>query len=180
VWERNRSGPPRRLQRKKTSTPATRLLRTPVIRREIEARLRESALSADEVLGRLAEIATAHYDDFVVVDPETGETRVDLGAAKAAGKLHLIQRIRQTKSGIEVEFYSRLVALTSLAKIGGMFRDTDEVDWREEVRQRGINPEMFGEYLAIEVDQLVDVLTDDVTDSEDSEIKTIGMLGPGG
>jgi phage terminase small subunit len=165
---------------RKNSNPATRLLRTLAIRRQIRARYADAALTPDEILGRMAEIASAHYDDFVVVDPDTGETRVDLAAAKAAGKLHLIKRIRQTKSGNEVEFYSRLVALSQLAKMRGMFRETNEPDWRAEFREHGINAEMFDEYLVSEVAQLMDALKDNSADSADSDLKPIRMLGPGG
>jgi phage terminase small subunit len=162
---------------RKSHNTGTRLLRTPAIRRQIEARFGESALSTNEILGRLAELASAHYDDFVVVDPESGETRVDLAAAKAAGKLHLIKRIRPTKSGVEVEFHSRLVALTQLAKIDGMLRDTRDWDWRAEVKERGINPDLFFEYLGLEIDKIVEVLTSE-PDSDDPG-GSARMLGPG-
>ena len=70
-------------------------LRKPKIKKEIEHRLSESALSANETLARVAQHATASLDDFLVIDDaRDGVVRIDLERAKEAGKLGVIKKYK--------------------------------------------------------------------------------------
>src|SRR3972149_3213140 len=64
------------------------------IRAEIDRRLAAMAMSAEEILARLKDQAGASMADFVSVDEETGEAKLDLAKAEKAGKPHLRQENR--------------------------------------------------------------------------------------
>ena len=70
-------------------------LRKPEIEAAISKRLAETAMSADEVLMRLAEQARGDLGKFLAKDGDA--ITIDLEAMKEAGKTHLIKRISQTK-----------------------------------------------------------------------------------
>lgn len=70
-------------------------LRKPEIETAISKRLTETAMSADEVLMRLAEQGRGDMGQFLVKDGDA--ITIDLEAMKQAGKTHLIKRISQTK-----------------------------------------------------------------------------------
>jgi len=123
------------------SNSAARLLRMPAIQRLIEMRMQDYMVTADEAMIRLGEIIRADYDVFVKIDPETGKGRLDLAAVKAAGKLHLIKRIRETKYGLEIEFYDRLNALVHLMKVYGVFQGYELANWRDDFVRRGLREE---------------------------------------
>jgi len=71
------------------------LLRNTEIEQAIKERLAETAMSADEVLMRLAEQARGDLGKFLNKDGDA--ITIDLEAMKADGKTHLIKRISQTK-----------------------------------------------------------------------------------
>jgi len=99
-------------------------LSKPVIQERISQRLRATAMSADEVLERLASQARADIADYVVVDLATGEPKVDLRSVK--GRTHLIKSIQQTAHGVKVELYDAQAALEKIGRAHGLF--TDRVD----------------------------------------------------
>lgn len=105
---------------------AARLLANASVKTELKRRVDEMAMSADEVLVRLAEQARAPYAQFVL---DTG--RVDLKKLKAAGLAHLIKGIKKTKYGIEVEFHDAQAALALLGKHHKLFVDRTEVTGKD-------------------------------------------------
>lgn len=73
----------------------SRLLTNVDIAEEIQRRVEEITLSANEVLARLADHAKADYKDFITV-ADNGDVALDM--EKAAGKTHLIKRVTQRRT----------------------------------------------------------------------------------
>lgn len=125
-----------------------RLLTIVDIQAAIKARLSEKAMTADEVLVRLAEHARGSMAEFIRVNETTGTAFLDLRAAKEAGKLHLIKSYQDAsdKFGAKLELYDAQTALTQLGRAHGLFIDktalTDPTgekeygDYREELERR--------------------------------------------
>lgn len=99
---------------------ASMLMARPCIKELIAQRITEAAMSADEVLHRLAEHARGSMADFV---DERG--RIDLERARAAGKLHLVRTYREAGrgNGASIELYDAQAALEKLGKATGIFKD---------------------------------------------------------
>ena len=93
-------------------------LRKPNIAQAIKVRLQESAMSADEVLQRLAEQARGVSDSYI---GESGE--LDIVQLKRDGKAHLIKRVRDTRHGRDYEFYDAQRALDLIGKHFALFVD---------------------------------------------------------
>jgi hypothetical protein len=91
------------------------LLRKPKIQAAIEMRVSAVALSADEVLGRVAEQATADIGDYINID-RAGNYTVNLKRAKKDDKLRGIRKLRQGEHGVEIQLRDSLAALTLLGK----------------------------------------------------------------
>lgn len=88
----------------------------------ISRRLSEKAMSADEVLMRLAEQARAAYSDAICEDGT-----VDVAKLVSSGRAHLIKSIKFTESGKKnVEFYDAQAALQLLGKHHKLFSDVIE------------------------------------------------------
>ena len=132
-----------------------RLLKYPQVREQIEKRIKESAMGADEVLARLSEQGRINIAEFITIklvptslivpvgkkdedDDEDGdeETRITAGnyvqvaelnweAIKARG--HLIKGIKNTKYGPALELHDGQVALIQLGKAHGLFVDRQDV-----------------------------------------------------
>lgn len=85
---------------------------------EIERRIAEKAMSADEVLTRLAEIGRAEYSQYLKNDGT-----VNLAQLLAGGKGHLVKGIKETKYGKQVEFYDSQRALVDIGKHHGLFTE---------------------------------------------------------
>ena len=114
---------------------ATRLLSNVGIQEEIKRRIDEKAMSADEVLLRLADMARGDIGDFM--DIESMSFDLDLKKAKEKGLTHLIKKARQrtvTSSKaqgqeeeetniIELELYDAQAALVTLGKHLGVFKE---------------------------------------------------------
>jgi phage terminase small subunit len=110
-------------------------LTKPDISAEIQRRVDEVTLSANEVLARLAEHARADYKDFISVSAN-GDVAVDM--AKADGKTHLIKKvtqrrtIRTTKDSqidetvLSLELHDAQAALVQIGRHHKLF--TDKVD----------------------------------------------------
>lgn len=109
----------------------SRLLTKVDIRQEIETRLAEVAMGANEVLARLAQHARASMADFIEVDDE-GKPDIDLSAAKEHGLLHMIKKveIEPTRFGTTyaIEVYDAQAALVHLGRHHGLFKDRDPSD----------------------------------------------------
>ena len=101
-----------------------RLLVNAGIQEEIERRIAETKVSADEVLLRLADQARGSMADFVTVGPAGGVT-VDLQKAERAGLLHLVHRLEETKYGLKIELYDAQAALITLGKGYALWREQE-------------------------------------------------------
>jgi phage terminase small subunit len=102
----------------------SRLLTFVDIRNEVKRRIAETAMSADEVLLRLAEQARADIGDFIKVGKH--QVRLDLARAQKAGLLRLVKSIRWTKYGPVLELYDAQAALALLGKHQRLFVERHE------------------------------------------------------
>jgi phage terminase small subunit len=110
----------------------SRLLTNADIAAEIQARIEELTMSANEVLTRLAEQARADYKDFLAV-AENGDIGLDMD--KAEGKTHLIKKVTQRRTVrttkdtqidetvLSVELHDAQAALVQLGKHHKLFTD---------------------------------------------------------
>lgn len=115
-------------------------LTKPDIAAEIDKRVSERTMSANEALIRLAEQARAEYAQFIT---RTGE--IDFAGLKIAGKMHLIKAIKETAHGQNIEFHDAQAALRMIAQAHGLFessRGTEDdplhiavqaIDYRDEL-----------------------------------------------
>lgn len=112
---------------------ASRLLSNVDIRKEIDARLETLTLKKSEILARLTDHALASVEDYV-----TDDGYIDLEKMRAAGKLHLIKRVKRVdgekSSYIEVELHDAQAALVHLGRYYALFTDKQESEIRGELR----------------------------------------------
>ncbi len=107
-------------------------LSKPVIRALIHRRLSQMAMAADEVLARLSAMAGADMSDFLV--PSGKGLKLDLKAARAAGRLHLVKKYNKTKQGLSIELYDAQAALVQLGKHHGLFAERIKLEtWQSEI-----------------------------------------------
>lgn len=106
--------------RQRASEIGHQLLQKTPVSEEIRRRVEELAMSADEVLIRLAAQARSSLDDFL---DDSG--KIDLLKARDNNKLHLLHRYSTATKvrGEEVELYSSQKALELLGKAHGLFTD---------------------------------------------------------
>ena len=72
------------------------------------------AIAANEVLARIADVATSDLLNFIEVAPG-GDWKVDLKQVQRLGLGHLIKRLRKNKDGTsEIELEARVPALLKL------------------------------------------------------------------
>lgn len=90
------------------------------IAEEIQRRVAEHAMSADEVLIRLGEQARAEQSLYLTAEG------VDLDALLRNGKGHLVKGIKETKYGRDIEFYDAQAALVHIGKHHKLFADSVE------------------------------------------------------
>lgn len=110
-------------------------LKKPEIAAEIERRIDEKSMCANEVLVRLADHARGTMADFLDIDAG-GNGRVNLGKAEKAGKLHLVKTFADgPKTGVRIELYDAQAALAHLAKVHGAFIERLQVDVRRDVTE---------------------------------------------
>lgn len=100
----------------------SQLLANLSIKEAIQARIAEKAMTADEVLLRLADHARSTMADFV---NDAGD--LDLRAAKQKGKLHLVKTYAVTDKSERIELYDAQAALVHLGRHHGLFVDRQEV-----------------------------------------------------
>lgn len=121
---------------------ASRLLTNADIAAEIQQRITENAMSADEVLARLGDHARGSMGDFVqVID---NKPMVDFQSASDNDRLHLVKKLKTktrtyVKSGdedsesfvnevdVEFELYDAQSALEKLGKHHKLFTDKTEI-----------------------------------------------------
>ncbi len=103
------------------------------IQEQVEKRLGEKAMSADEVLTRLAEQARGDIDECLITDHNV--TMVDWAKLKERGLTHLVKKFKQTKQGVEVEFYDAQSALVHLGRHHKLFTDKTEISGQIDVTE---------------------------------------------
>jgi hypothetical protein len=116
----NASGAARKAGYAHPATDGYRLLRKPYIHAAVEAKVAEVAMSADEVLARVSDIASATFEDFLSVSRQ-GEWRVNLRRARDRNKLHVLKKLKSTKVGTEIEIKDSLPALIRLGEYHGLW-----------------------------------------------------------
>jgi len=97
-------------------TLGPRLVKRSAIRAAIDARVESVAIAANEVLARIADVATSDLLNFIEVD-NNGGWKVDLKLVQRLGLGHLIRRLRKNKDGTsEIELEARVPALVKLGE----------------------------------------------------------------
>ena len=103
------------------------LLRNPNVRAELDKALER--YSAAKVVEKLGEQSEADIADFIdIVDPQTGAFQFNVAKAIAAGKSHLIKKLKhdpETGAPI-IDLHDSQAALKELARIHGLAREPEE------------------------------------------------------
>ena len=112
-------------------------LRNPQIARAISEELDRLVMGPEEVLSRLSIMARGSLDPFLATDEDTGEVFVDLTTEPAKEHMALVKRVEQTVLATnddgsrviktKLEIHDPKVALDSIAKAHGMFRQRVEL-----------------------------------------------------
>ncbi len=123
-WNATRAAIAAGYSERSASTIAHRLLDCPHVKDAIRERVAQKAMSADEVLLRLADQAVSSMEDFLKVG-EDGFV-IDLEKARLSGKLHLIKAITPTRDGYRIELHDQQKALELLGKAHGLFKEVTE------------------------------------------------------
>lgn len=117
-----------------------RLLKHVEVSAAIQERVSERAMSADEVLVRLADMARADMSDFVSFRPGVKLPILDLEKAHAAGKFGLVKKLKYNElGGVEFELYDAQAALVQLGKVHKLFTDKQEVNGNLSVDVRSMS-----------------------------------------
>lgn len=93
-------------------------LTKPDIAAEIQRRVDERTLTANEVLVRLGEQARAEYSAYLMP-----EGMVDFARLIADGKGHLVKGIKETAQGRVIEFHDAQTALVTIGKHHKLWTD---------------------------------------------------------
>lgn len=123
-------------------------LSKPHIRKEIDRRLADLTMTADEVLNRVSKHASGTMEDFVRWDDDFGY-RLDIEKAANAGKLDLVKKLKETtntrrdKDGNEyitvrkeIELYPADGALDKLMRYYGKYNDSTTIKtWKDDIVQ---------------------------------------------
>lgn len=107
------------------NTAGPRLSENDGIREAISRTLEDAAISPNEILSRLSDMATADIADFVVVKGDA--VTLDLTRTKKRRKSHLIKSIKSTQYGLVIELHDAQSALDKLARIHGMYESKPSV-----------------------------------------------------
>ena len=112
------------------------LLRNPKIKEAISQRLSETAMSPDEVVKRLGDIARGSIAPFITLREGDENITLDLTTPQAQANLHLIKKITQRRiirtkgddeeiddTTLSIEMYPADGALNTLAKHHGLLTD---------------------------------------------------------
>ena len=113
-----------------------RLLKKAEIRAVIESRLAEAAMSADEVLTRLSDMARADIGDFLDLDIQRlkrhPQSRL-LKRVKRTIKTRVIGEVEETTEVIEIELHDPQSALVQLGRHHRLWIDRVQTDdWRSQ------------------------------------------------
>lgn len=144
--------------KKTAKSIASEILTLPDVSEAILERMTKNAMSADEVLRRLGDMARGDMGNFLDVN-SMGIFNLDLVKAKKLGLLHLVKKVKDRsvmavdKDGvesethnIEVELYDAQAALVHIGKHHKLFTDKLDVksdvvvydldEWQEERNKR--------------------------------------------
>lgn len=133
---------------------ASRLLSNVDMRAEINRRLTEKHMGADEVLGRLADMARSDISTFADIDDP-----IDLKKDDYKGKTHVIKKFKKNISkgrdgtiftNIELELYDAQSALINVGKQHGLFADRHIIETK----------------LEKELDSILDVLEEELSSDD--------------
>lgn len=120
------------------SSNSWRLWQNPEMQKYISQRLSETAMSADEVLMRLAEQARGDIGDYLTTAPNGIDIVVDLPKAIDANKSRLIKKLTQKRTTrtrddvveedvvTSIEMYDAQAAQLAIGKKHGLFVDRSE------------------------------------------------------
>ena len=122
----NASEAARRADYKHPHSQGPRLLENVEVQQEIQRRIAEKCMDADEVLVRLAEhargVPSDYIDDFGFVS---------FKKLKEAGLVHLIKKVKRNQQGIEIEFYDQQRAMELIGKHLKMWTEKHEVTGKD-------------------------------------------------
>lgn len=117
-------------------------LRKPQVRKEIDARLSELTMTADEALVRMTHIARGDLSRYVSKDGS-----LDIELLKADGVGHILKKYKRNKSTsysddgqpfesetIEIELYPADSALERIMRYHGVYKDTTNHDGEITIR----------------------------------------------
>lgn len=112
---------------------AHKLLTKADIKAEIQKRM-EDVMSSQEVLYRIADIATGDLSQFFDV---TGPVPIlNFEKAEKAGQLHLLKKLTVAEGKITFELYDKQRALETFAKHHGLLADTlNVISWQDRAIQ---------------------------------------------
>jgi phage terminase small subunit len=108
----------------KSNVIGAQLLANLSIREEIERRVSEITMTANEALIRLAEQARVDIGDFAQY--WEGD-KFNLQKAKEDGRSHLIKKLKPTQYGTELELHDKDFAIDRIIKMLGMVTDRQEI-----------------------------------------------------
>jgi hypothetical protein len=117
----------------------SRLLTFVEVSEAIEGRLKELALSADEVLSRLSEQATANVADFFAYAEDGTVQGIDTEMLRERG--HLVKKVKVDPDKIELELYDGQNALALMGKHHQLFVENVNVKHSGIVTLVGIDPD---------------------------------------
>jgi hypothetical protein len=117
----------------------SRLLSFVEVQAEIQSRLKELALSADEVLTRLSEQAIANVADFFKYNEDGTVCGVDTKILRERG--HLVKKVKVDPDKIELELYDGQNALALMGKHHQLFIEKVEHEHSGTVTLIGIDPD---------------------------------------
>jgi phage terminase small subunit len=127
------------------NTVGPRLLANVGIKAAVEARIQEKAMTADEVLIRLAEMARANPNDFIEQEPKAFYAHIGEGEEieprfiESAGikwdemkrRGHLVKKLSFNQYGPVMEFYDAQNALQLIGKHLQLFVDRTEITGKD-------------------------------------------------
>jgi hypothetical protein len=89
------------------------------VRAAVEAKLNSVALTQDEILARMSQIADGDLADFLVI--RVDGIKVDLKRAKRHGQTYLLKRLKTKDGDVDIELESKTIAMVKLGEYHGMW-----------------------------------------------------------